>query len=180
MKKILAITLAALMLLSLAACGEASTPPTPNNIDAVDPGASVDVQLPDPVKESTYDEIMSTFGFDLTMPENAADPIYSIIETDPAIAQVNFALDGNKCGYRMQFADEPADISGMSFTWANEKDVTIDYCGGKLAWNDGAEGVCYYYEMVNGLLYCVFMESGASEQALTDLANTLFVPSGNN
>lgn len=117
MKKILAILLAALMLISFAACGK--KPAAPKAEEPETPAS--DAGVANPWKEVSADEINGCIGYQFGIPENAADIVYLWNETD-GIAEMQFKL--NDCDYtaRAKKTDALEDISGMNYDFSNNED----------------------------------------------------------
>jgi hypothetical protein len=137
-----------------------------------------DSQLPNPVQNSTAQEILDTLGITFNIPVDAQDISYSIInESDAnAIAQAVFTLDNIEYTYRIASAAEFSDISGAYYDWTTTKDIEVSYCSGELSYIEGEQGICQWYDTVPGLMYSIYAASGASEESLLSLANKLFVP----
>ncbi len=160
MKRICVVLLSLLLALSLGSCA------------AKEEGGGV----PNPVTDSTAGEILETLGIDFRLPEGVADAAYSVIGADgeTPVAQVKFTLDGNEISYRVQPAEALSDNTGMYFEWENTlEDAAIGGLPAIVSWNEGAEGVCCWYDAAPGLLYSVSVTEGASEEYLTGLAQTL-------
>ena len=87
MKKIISVLLASLFIIScLAGCRNNNN----NN-------------LPNPISDSSYDEIKSDYGINLLIPGDASDAYYSIISKDSKalmICQVGFNYNKGKYTYR--------------------------------------------------------------------------------
>jgi hypothetical protein len=162
MKKILASLLSLLMILSFGAC-------------AAENGET----LPNPITDSTAEEILETLGIEFSLPEGASDAAYSIIgvEGENPIAQVKFTLDGKEINCRIQPAEELYDNTGMYYEWENtEENAAVGTCPATLRWNEDAEGICFWYDEAAGLLYSVSVTEGASAEYLTKLAEMLYLP----
>ena len=67
-------------------------------------------------------------------------------------------------------------ISGISGTFAENIESEVFWCSAKLRFNAGGQGKIVWFDVVPGILYSLSMDDGASEEALLDLANELFVP----
>ena len=50
------------------------------------------------------------------------------------------------------------------------------WCSARLSWNEDGSGKLVWFDLVPGLLYSLTMDSGASEQALMDMAAQLYEP----
>ncbi len=163
MKKFYAILLSVLLVLSLGAC-------------AAENGGNA---IPNPITDSTAEEILETLGISFSLPEGVSDAAYSVIDADGEnpIAQVTFTLDGKEICCRIQPAEELSDNTGMYYEWKNTlEDAAIASCPAIVSWNDDAEGICCWYDAAAGLLYSVSVTEGASADDLTGLAETLYLP----
>lgn len=162
MKKFFTLLLSLLMVLSFGACA-----------------AKDGETLPNPITDSTAEEILETLGIAFSLPEGASDAAYSIIgaEGENPIAQVKFTLDGKEINCRIQPAEELYDNTGMYYEWeTTEENAMVGTCPAILSWNEGAEGICYWYDEAAGLLYSVSVTEGASPEYLTKLAEMLYLP----
>ena len=137
---------------------------------------------------TTASQILRATGLDVTVaPENAENITYNAFPlAGLTVAETTFQLDGVTYAYRMagtlELLDNFADISGM------EDDAFQQIAAGKVYWcrakvffNEGGEGKILWFDVVPGILYSMTMDSGASQEALVDMANSLFEPAqGNN
>ncbi len=73
--------------------------------------------MPNPWQyEVSPDEIQKMVNESFTVPEDAENVVYGIMESEK-LAEVKFDLDGVSYCARMEPADEFKDISGMYYTW---------------------------------------------------------------
>ena len=115
MKKLWMIALAAGCVLALAAC------------TVKKPQESGDVsQLPNPVHESTAEEVAEKTGITLNVPITAVDVTYSYIDGDSPLAQVSFVYQGQTYTYRGQKTQTVQDISGMYYEWTKTTNDSED------------------------------------------------------
>lgn len=172
MKKIFITALILIMALSLSACGNKPAAGEDNT------GSEDSSTITNPVSESTAQNIYDQLGISFDIPDRAADVSYSIIDTgeDNGIAQAQFTLDGVSCYYRIVSAAGLEDISGMYYSWTTEEDCQINGSTGNLKYISGQQGVCFWYNGDSGLLYSISVESGASSEYLTGLAEYLYTP----
>ena len=142
------------------------------------PETTPGTQLPNPVHDSSAQEILEKLGITLHLPPDAQDVHYSILELtgEPSVAQAQFSSSGLACTYRIQPASELKDISGAYFDWKSDKDIEISYCPGEVHYLEGEQGICLWYDVVPGLMYSLYVENGASEEILLNLANQMYVP----
>lgn len=174
MHKAIAVFVALAMLCLTAGCGAPSD--TKNTPAAAATATPAGAQIPNPLRESTPREIQDELGLSFDLPEGVQDTAYFIIDGDPPIAQAVFTLDGHAFTYRICSADQLEDISGAYSQWETVKAADVGYCTGEVRYNDGEQGVCLWYDAAPGILYSLYMDGGASEEALTSLAGALFVP----
>ena len=114
-------------------------------------------------------------------PENATDVETSVAcgrDEYSGYEETVFRLNGVRCSVRRQAVrTEEAALDGTPAEISSElqqsAEGTVDGVPAVLRWNEGQEGqILWQYE---GELYCLTMDTGASEQALTDLAEQVFV-----
>ncbi|SDN33220.1 hypothetical protein [Acetanaerobacterium elongatum] len=159
MKKLLVVLSSLMLLVTLAACGNG----TPKN----DASAAV----PNPIAPSTAEEIQSKLGISIAVPKDATEVAYTIIADKTA--QADFTLNNTACNYRIEKADALLDISGMYYEWTTKKDCKVGSYNGQLRLIDGKQGYCSWFDDSQKLLHSVSVESGASEESLLAVANSL-------
>ena len=162
MKKTMLIILNLLLALALlAGCGKGA------------PAESEELAgLPNPLRPSSREEIAARFGVDLKAPEGASDPVYTTIETEPAIAQLRFTLDGLSWTARAAKAEAYADISGMYYEW---REVTAEEgADGSIRLIPGGAGVLDRYDGASGTILSLSLDEGASPEALEKTARLLW------
>ena len=164
MKKLIAIILTALMLLSYAAFAEAPIEGMPN-----------------PWTETTAEGLMEALGLEFAVPEGAENVAFRMLE-DESLAEMEFDLDGMTYTARIQPAVEWTDISGMYYEWENTmEDITI---GDRPAWEgraadgDNTADLCLWFDVVPGLMYSLGTvgEGDLDGFDLTAIAEQIFVP----
>ena len=135
-------------------------------------------ELPNPIRQSSYDEILETLGMTLKVPEDAENVIYQIIdvEEETPIAEVKFRKGQTNCTYRVRSTAEPEDITGAYYDWTVTKEIEISYCSGEISYIEGKEGICLWYDTVPGLMYSIFVDMDASEDLLLEIANDVYIP----
>lgn len=135
-------------------------------------------ELPNPIRVSTYDEILDELGIRLKVPDDAGDVIYQIIdfEEEPSIAEAKFKLGKVNCTYRVRSATEQEDITGAYYNWNVNKEIEIAYCSGEISYIEGKEGICLWYDTVPGLMYSIFVDMDATEELLVEIANKVYIP----
>lgn len=92
---------------------------------------------------------------------------------------MRFTLNGITWQYRMAPTDDVSetipDISeftGGSLT----AESTVRWCAALLRWDEGGAGCIIWRDMAPGLVYSLTTDSGASEDALSDMAALVFQP----
>ena len=131
-----------------------------------------------PVRKSTAAEIQNALGITLNIPEDAQNVQYSIIDSGDGkpIAQAKFTENSVEHIYRIRPATALEDISGAYYDWSTIENIEVSYCSGEVRYKEGKQGIILWYDVVPGLMYCVFTDNGASEQSLLSIANKLYVP----
>ena len=169
-----------LSLALLAGCGLKSTPeptsepsPEPMPAETAEP-EEAPAGLPNPLRESSEEEIAGRFGLDMKAPEGAAGSAYTIIEGEKPLAQLVFSLDGTEYCFRAARLDGYEDISGMYYEW---KDVAVgEGAGGSARLIAGGPGVIDRFDAESGTVYSLSMDRGASPEALERAAKLLWGP----
>ncbi len=138
------------------------------------------VSSSNPIQSMTQEEMMEQTGLNIAAPAEATDVMYSVIDGDSKIAQVDLKLNGQSGTIRACTEDIPEgelkDISGLNFEWSNNADVTVGYNDAKAYWNEDGIGYVTWYDLVPGILYSVSMGGGANEQSLAAFAEAVYVP----
>lgn len=135
---------------------------------------------------TTASQILRATGLDVTVaPDNAENITYNAFRMDGlTVAETTFQLDGISYAYRMagtaELLEEFEDISGMAGPFGQIAAGEVYWCRAKISFNDGGQGKIIWFDLVPGILYSLSMDSGASENALLDMANGLFVPAQEN
>lgn len=135
---------------------------------------------------TTASQILRATGLNVTVaPENAENITYNAFRMDGlTVAETTFQLDGITYAYRMagtvELLEEFKDISGLTGPFSQVAAGEVYWCRAKLNFDDGGQGKIIWFDLVPGILYSLSMDSGASENALLDIANDLFVPAQEN
>ena len=156
MKKLLVFALSACCVLALAAC------------TVKKPQESGDVsQLPNPVHESTAEEVAEKTGITLNVPITAVDVTYSYIDGDKEpLAQVSFVYQGQTYTYRGQKTQTVKDISGMYYEWTrttNDSEDTPYTC----YFTDAGQGIALWH--TGGVSYALGMTENVTEELLVTM-----------
>lgn len=126
--------------------------------------------------------IVETLGYQMAVaPADAEQVEYDVLVLDDlTVGETTFVLDNIRYSYRtaatLSVAEDFADISGLPDRYPVNKDTAVSYCSARLSFEDGGSGKIVWFDPVPGLLYSLSMDSGASSNALTDMAGQLFTP----
>ena len=156
MKKLFAVALAVCCVRGGGAC------------TAKKPQESGDIsQLPNPVHESTAEEMAEKTGVTLNVPITAVDVTYSYIDGDKeSLAQVSFVYQGQTYTYRGQKTQTVQDISGMYYTWTKTTNDSEDVpytC----YFTDEGQGMALWH--TDGISYTLGMTENVTEELLVTM-----------
>lgn len=135
---------------------------------------------------TTAMQILRTTGLDVNVaPENAEHVTYNVFRKEGlTVAETTFQIDGITYSYRMaatiDLLEDIIDISGMPDTLSKVTAGEVLWCRAKITFDEGGQGRIVWFDVVPGILYSLSMESGASAEALQDMANLLFEPAQEN
>ena len=135
---------------------------------------------------TTASQILRATGLDVTVaPDNAKNITYNAFRIDGlTVAETTFQIDGITYAYRMagttELLENFTDISGLDNSFSEIAAGEVFWCRAKLRFDEGGQGKILWFDLVPGILYSMTMDSGASEEALLDMANSLFVPAQEN
>ena len=137
------------------------------------------VQMPNPVVESSFEEIQEKLGITFGIPKDAENIYYSIIAGD--LAQMDFIWQEAECTARIKASTstELEDISGFYYEWDKEIELPVGYNSATARWieADGETiGICIWQDIVPGLTYSVSMRKNATLENLFILAKAVFIP----
>ena len=187
-QKFAAVSLAAVMAVSMAGCTSTSKTEETGN-----------TSIANPVKEVTEDEMVEMTGIDLPAPEGAENVRYSVIDMgDTQIAQMDFTLDGldmylRACPTDLTNLDvieggedaevstdglnmSKGDISGLCYEWEAGATQVVQEREAIMNFNEGEAGYIAWLDPVPGILYNLCMTEGATTTNLPEYANKVFVP----
>ena len=131
-------------------------------------------------------EILQATGMDVAVaPDEAEQVTYNAFLMDGlTVAETTFRLDGITYTYRMaatmELTEDFADLSGMEGPFEETIASKVHWCGAKVSVNRSGEGKIIWFDVAPGILYSLSMDQGASEEALLEMANWLFVPAQEN
>ena len=170
MKKIL-ILISIFMIMIVSCSGKKS---------AVNAAANKTVGLPNPVQESTAEEITKRLNVKFAVPDNAKNIRYSIIAGN--LAQMDFIWNEAECTARIKPDAESQDISGFYYNWSNETPCTVGENAGIAKWQitevGEAVGICLWQNKASNLTYSVSMKNNADSEKLIKLANDIYDAGG--
>ena len=137
------------------------------------------VEMPNPIVESSFEEIQQKLGITLGIPKDAENIYYSIIAGN--LAQADFTWQGADCTARIKpsTSTELEDISGYYYEWDNELEIPVGYNSATARWSvieDQTIGIVIWQDIVPGLIYSVSMKQNATLENLFILANAVFIP----
>ncbi len=131
----LLVGMSMMLMLSVSACGtkteSMATPQAPDAEPAIEEPATEepeaeesDTGLANPWTESDREGVLAATGFDLNVPDEAENVVYSYMEADK-LAQVSYVMNDHDWTYRVQSTDGLQDISGMYYEWVAEEDTNV-------------------------------------------------------
>lgn len=137
------------------------------------------VELPNPIVESSFEEIQQKLGITFGIPKDAENISYSIIAGD--LAQADFTWQKADCTVRVKpsTSTELEDISGFYFEWDKEVQLPVGYNSATARWLEiegDTIGICIWQDIVPGITYSVSMNKNATLENLFILANAVFIP----
>ena len=170
MKKYIALLLSLLFIFALCACGDNGG--TGEDDPAVSPEVSADVDDPNADPEATDDPeaisneddpeaspapqtIPEELGIEVSVPADVTDAVWTKVDGEPPIAQLDFKLFGYTYCFRAQVTGEAKDISGISFQNPEIDDSNVEF----VMTLEGDKGVVTWF--IDGVSYSVYMESHA-------------------
>ena len=136
---------------------------------------------------TTARQIMNRLGYDMDVaPQNAKNIMYITFALDPGdgtetleTAETSFTVDGIRYAYRTAGTGQVVlqDISGMEDgKYENSSSVELGWCAAEAFWTEGGAGKLIWLDLAPGLVYSLTMDTGASKDALTEMAETLYTP----
>ena len=137
------------------------------------------IGMPNPIRESTAEDILNTLGVTFSVPEGAENVQYSVI--GDSLAQMDFVWNNAECTARAEPSGETSlkDISGFYYNWKNSAELKVGYNEAKANWtkdeNGNSVGICIWWDAAPGIMYSVSMKSNANAENLKKLANAVYV-----
>lgn len=147
---------------------------------AVKTAANKTSGLPNPVQESTAEDIAKELNVKFAVPDDAKNIRYSII--DGKLAQMDFIWNEAECTARIKRDAESQDISGFYYNWSNETPCTVGENAGIAKWQitevGEVVGICLWQNKASNLTYSVSMKKNADSEKLIALANDIYDAGG--
>ena len=147
---------------------------------AVNAAANKTAGLPNPVQESTAEDIAKKLNVKFAVPDDAKNIRYSIIAGK--LAQMDFIWNEAECTARIKRNAETEDISGFYYNWSNETPCTVRENAGIAKWQitevGEVVGICLWQNKASNLTYSVSMKKNADSEKLIALANDIYDAGG--
>lgn len=147
---------------------------------AVNTTANKTIGLPNPVQESTAEDIAKELNVKFAVPDGAKNIHYSIIAGK--LAQMDFIWNEAECTARIKRDAESEDISGFYYNWPNETPCTVGANAGIVKWQitevGEVVGICLWQNKASNLTYSVSMKKNADSEKLVVLANAVYIAGG--
>lgn len=147
---------------------------------AVNTTANKTIGLPNPVQESTAEDIAKELNVKFAVPDGAKNIRYSIVSGN--LAQMDFILNEAECTARIKRDAESEDISGFYYNWSNETPCTVGENAGIAKWQitevGEVVGICLWQNKASNLTYSVSMKKNADSEKLIALANAVYIAGG--
>ena len=135
---------------------------------------------------TTASQILQATGLNVTVaPKNAENITYNaFLLNGLTVAETTFQIGSVTYSYRMagttELMENFTDISGLDSPFEEIAAGNVYWCRAKLSFNEGEEGKILWFDLVPGILYSMSMDNGASQEALLEMANSLFEPAQDN
>lgn len=147
---------------------------------AVNTTANKTIGLPNPVQESTAEDIAKELNVKFAVPDGAKNIRYSIVSGN--LAQMDFIWNEAECTARIKRDAESEDISGFYYNWPNETPCTVGANAGIVKWQitevGEVVGICLWQNKASNLTYSVSMKKNADSEKLVALANDIYDEGG--
>lgn len=134
------------------------------------------VGLPNPIHESSAEEIAEQLNVRFAVPNGSKDVRYSIIAGN--LAQMDFIWNEAECTARIERNAESEDISGFYYKWSNEIPCKVGENDATAKWQitevGEVVGICIWQNKTSNLTYSVSMKKNADSEKLIALANAVY------
>lgn len=180
-RKSIAFMLAVLIIALMTACGakpapttEPTTEPPVPTTEAAAQETEPAAQMVNPITEVTADEMAQKTGVKLSALAGAENVRYSVINGEPAVAQVIFDLAGREYVYRGAVAQMDATaLSGVYFGSCTEEPIRVAFAEGKLL-TEGKTVVVFWEDASAAISYSFACMDCDDPAAMKGFANSLF------
>lgn len=131
---------------------------------------------------TTASQILRATGLDVTVAPKAAENITynAFLLNGLTVAETTFQIGDVTYAYRMagtmELLEDFEDVSGQDGPYQQIAAGKVFWCRAKLSFNEDGQGKILWFDLAPGILYSLTMDSDASEEALLDMANSLFEP----
>ena len=133
--------------------------------------------LPNPIHESSAEDIAKELNVKFVVPDGAKNIRYSVIAGN--LAQMDFIWNEAECTARIKRDAESEDISGFYYNWSNGAPCTVEENAGIVKWQitevGEVVGICLWQNKASNLTYSVSMKKNADSEKLIVLANAVYV-----
>jgi len=138
-----------------------------------------EVQIGNPVREVTLEELINITGISLPASEEIEDVSYSVIQIDGEnpVAQMDFTYQGVEFFLRVQATGEleAGDISGLHYEWEEKEQAAVGYCEATVYLKEDV-GYIAWLDIAPGILYNLGVTESADAESLIKAANLVFSP----
>lgn len=127
---------------------------------------------------NTASQIIMQLGYQMAVaPEGAEKITYAAFMVEEmTTAETTFIFEDIFYSYRTAGSVRMADLSQKEIEGAVTETAKLGWCNAELIYVEGGQGKILWYDIAPGLLYSLYMESGASYEALLTMADELYTP----
>ena len=171
MRNITLVIACVLVLLQLTGCSLRKDAPSAPS--AAQPAAeAAAVGLPNPMRESSMEELYEIYGVELKAPSDAEDVAYFRFEGEEPLGQMSFTRGGVSCCCRVAAGDALRDISGMYYDW--ETVVLVPERNLSLSYIPSGAGIAAAFDEADGRILSLSVSDGADEALLRAVFDEVF------
>ena len=174
MVKKLTLFFVTILCMGMCACGKE----LPSVSKSQNSGSMGGMQVINPLKEVTFEELVTETGISLHAPEGAEEVRYFVLSYDDVkIAQMKFLWNGKASYLRAQATSalEAEDISGLNYQWTSISETQVGDFEATTYLTDGV-GYTAWLDAAPGIVYNLCVTEGANAEVLSELANAVFEP----